>query len=350
MDSKFWEDVNEGDRLPELEFGPMTVKSFFIMYAGTRDPNPQHHNTRWNRENGSRDMFATTPWHQALFARFVTDWTGPESDFRATNLRMNVQVCPGDKLLLSGQVVKKYQEGDDYRVDVEMASASELGTHSFGSATMAMPSRDSGEVKVLKNVEKLRVEPHPEMPEWAESNLGNVSPRRGPQTYPISETQVMYWCDMVHCANPLYTDTEYARNSRHKGLICPPPSLMVWQFGHPGHSTDQDNPDMFWPPVEETPAQAAEAAAQPPDGNPTLGLMASSAHEYGVPLRPGDQIFSESEFVNSSPLKKTHLGWGYFMTNMATTYNQRDEIVATTLNTGFRYGVSEGDAERILKK
>ena len=116
MESKLWEDINEGDELPELKFGPLTVKSFFLMFAGTRDPNPQHHNSRWNKETGSRDMFATTPWHQALFARFMTDWTGPDSDFRATTLSLGAQVCPGDELIVTGKEARKDRQGEDPRV------------------------------------------------------------------------------------------------------------------------------------------------------------------------------------------------------------------------------------------
>ena len=348
MESKLWEDINEGDELPELKFGPLTVKSFFLMFAGTRDPNPQHHNSRWNKETGSRDMFATTPWHQALFARFMTDWTGPDSDFRATTLSMGAQVCPGDELIVTGKVARKYREGDDYRVLVEMTSTTEHGS-SRATATMAMPSREGGEVRVLKDVAKMQVEPHPQMPDWAKPGLGNVSPKSGPQTYPISEAQIMYWCDMVECDNPLYVDSEYARDSRHKGLICPPPSLMVWTFGHPAQNPDMDNPDHEpWPPMEPWQAERRGGLVEPPGA--TYVLATDSLQEYGVPLRPGDRIYSTSEFVNCSPLKHTHLGWGYFMTNMTTSYNQNDEIVANSLMTLYRYGVSEEEAERLTKK
>ena len=54
--------------------------------------------------------------------------------------------------------------------------------------------------------------------------------------------------------------------------------------------------------------------------------------------------------MNCTPLKHTHLGWGYFMTNMTTSYNQNDEIVANSLMTLYRYGVSEEEAERLTKK
>jgi len=340
MESKFWEDVNEGDELPNLEFGPLTVKTFMLMFAGTRDPNPQHHNREWNKATGSRDMFATTPWHQALLARFVTDWTGPESDFRATSLSMGTQVCPGDKLAVSGRVAKKYREGDDYRVLIELTESSQLGVAARAAATMAMPSREGGKVKVLRNVGKMVVEPHPEMPDWAKPALGKVSPKSGPNAYPVSEVQIVYWCDMIENDNPLYVDGEYARNSRHKGVIAPPPSLMVWTYPRPGQSPDMDDPDHKpWPPIEPHQAQGGGGFIEPPGAKYVVAT--NSVQEYGVPLRPGDRLYTTSEFVNCTPLKRTHLGLGYFTTNMSTYYNQRDEIVASALITMYRYGVSE---------
>ena len=58
----------------------------------------------------------------------------------------------------------------------------------------------------------------------------------------------------------------------------------------------------------------------------------------GVPVRPGDRISSTDETLNSSPLKETKLGPGYFQTNLQTFYNQKDEILGTNLFTLLRYG------------
>lgn len=336
MESKFWEDVVEGEQLPELKFGPLTIKSFMLMFAGTRDISPQHHNREWCQSSGSRDIFATTPWHQALFSRMVTDWSGPGSDFRATTLQMGIQVCPGDTVVISGEVVKKYQEGDDCRVDIDMKSESQLGVAGRATATIAMPSRERGEVKVLQDVDKLAIEPHPEMPEWAKPGLGIVSPKSGPTAYPITEIQLSYWADMVENSNPLYTDLEFAKTTRHKGIVAPGPSLMVWTFGRPGQSADVDNPDHVpFPPVAASQQGGATGRIQPPDAPFVLATQA--IHRYGVPMRPGDVFYQTSELVNCSPLKRTHLGLGYFMTNMTTYYNQKDEIAANTLFTLYHY-------------
>ena len=112
--------------------------------VGTRDFMPYHHDSEYTKSIGSRDQFVNTMFNQALFGRFVTDWCGPDADFRATTLRMIGQVCPGDTAILEGRVAKKHRDGDDYLVELELNSRNHLGTACISTATMALPSREGG--------------------------------------------------------------------------------------------------------------------------------------------------------------------------------------------------------------
>ena len=68
--SKLWEDVSEGDRLPDLEL-PITFRTGILAVVGMRDFNPVHHYTDYaTRTSGNRDSWMNTMWHQGLFARF----------------------------------------------------------------------------------------------------------------------------------------------------------------------------------------------------------------------------------------------------------------------------------------
>lgn len=350
MGSKLWEDVNEGDVLPELDWGLMTPKRYFLMYQGTRDPNPQHHDTEYNRAGGSRDYYATTPWYQALFARFVTDWTGPESDFRATSHRLEIQVCPGDRVVVSGQVTRKYEEDGDHRVDVEIVSTSNMGCNAIATATMAMPSRADGPVTPVKTAVLSASTPNPLMPDWAKEEVAKgASPRVNALAVPVSEAQIIYWCDMVRCANPLYFDTDYARNSRHKGMIAPPPSMLVWQFGRPEQTRDESNPEWTaWPEMNDGAADGTSNKRTVPGA--TFSLAASSRQVYGAVLRPGDALTKSEQFIGATPLKKTHLGWGHFTTLATTYYNQRDEVVSIAENTSFNWGLPEKQVKATVEK
>ena len=304
---------------------------------------PYHHDPAYSKSVGNRDMFVNTMFDQALFARFVTDWTGPESDFRESSLQMVGSLCPGDLAVVEGRVTEKTESGRDKLVKIEMGvSSTEHGLAATSSALMAMPSRASGPVQPVGSLAKPAVEPHPEMPDFAKAWLGKPSAKAA-AGYPVSEVQILYWCDMVEDANPLYVDGDYARKSRHGGVIAPPIGLITWAMRRAGQQgVDAEAPDCNaperkpWPPVEgkrvpiPTPPGARETIAQ------------GATQQYGTPLRPGDRVFQTTEVVNCSPLKQTRLGPGYFQTNLDTFYNQKDEIVGTNLFSLLRYGIREG--------
>ena len=123
-ESKLWEDVEEGEALPTLRM-PITLKTMVAAVCGTRDFMPYHHNSEFTKGLGIRDQFVNTMFDQALFGRFTTDWSGPDSDFRKTTLSMVAQICPGDMAVVEGEVTKKERVGDDYLVEVSMAARAE---------------------------------------------------------------------------------------------------------------------------------------------------------------------------------------------------------------------------------
>ncbi len=338
---RWFEDVAEGEKLPALHF-PITVKTLALAVCGTRDLMPYHHDPAYSKSVGNRDMFVNTMFEQALFGRFVTDWSGPESDFRETSLQMLNQLCPGDTALVEGTVARKLQVGDDRRALIQIQCSNHLGVCATGSATLAMPSREAGPLRPLLSLSKPAVKLHPELPDFAKPWLGEESPRE-PGAYPVSEVQILYWCDMVEDSNPLYADGDYARKSRHRGVIAPPMALLTWAMARAGHQgVDAARPDANcaerrpWPPREEQ--SGAWKLPMPPGARETIAQ--GSVQAYGPPLRPGDRVFQTTEVLNCSPLKQTKLGPGYFQTNLNTYYNQRDEIVGTNVFTLLRYGVS----------
>jgi len=74
---RYFEDVAEGDALPELVM-PITVTRCSYMASASRDFAPQHHNT-WYAQNQSktRDMFLGTHFNLGILRLFMTEWGGP---------------------------------------------------------------------------------------------------------------------------------------------------------------------------------------------------------------------------------------------------------------------------------
>jgi acyl dehydratase len=303
-----WEDVKVGDVLPTLVH-PITIKTMVMAVCGTRDFSAYHHDRDYSKAVGNPDMFVNTMFNQALLARFVTDWTGPDSDFREATLQMRGVLCPGDVAKVEGQVAdKSMAECDgDRRVTIEISLSGDSGVAASGTTVLAMPSRESEQSE----------------PAWG--------------GYPISEAQIGYWCEMVEDANPLYVDGDYARMSRHKGVIAPPVGLLTWAMPPAGHHPDINCPERkLWPPVE---AGHEPFMRQPP--GVSEAMVQQSRQTYGKPLRPGDRVYTRSEVVDCSPLKETRVGPGYFQTQLDTYYNQDDEIVGTDVLSMLWYGGSK---------
>jgi acyl dehydratase len=343
IESKHWEDIKEGEALPALHF-PITPKTMVLAVCGTRDLMPYHHNPEYSKSLGNRDMFINTMFEQALFGRYVTDWCGPESDFRETMLQMVVQIVPGDVAVIEGSVTKKYREGEDYLALITMTASNELGVGARATATIAMPSREGGAVKPKLELSKPSIEVDPQIPDFAKEWLGQLSPK-AKGAYPISEVQIMYWCDMVEDANPLYADGDYARASRHGGVIAPPMGLITYMMGRGSQGgVDPAYPDVdcperkAWPPRK--PSKKSPVMNMTPPGA-TDTIATRSIQTYGKPLRPGDRVSSTTEVINCSPLKRTKIGLGYFQTQLNTYYNQHDEIIGTNVFELLRYGVPE---------
>jgi acyl dehydratase len=340
MEFKYWEDVTEGEKLPTLSF-PITIKTLVLAVCGTRDLMPYHHNSAYSKAIGNPDMFVNTMFEQALFGRVVTDWSGPESDFRQTSLQMIGQIIPGDTAVIEGAVTRKFQVGGDYRATIALSASNQRGVAARSSATIALPSRAAGPVRPLLTLEKPEIEVDPAIPDFAREWLGQVSPvREG--AYPVSEAQIMYWCDMVEDGNPLYVSGEYAENSRHKGVIAPPTSLLTWAVPRAGQNgVNPDAPDVDCPERKPWPPPAGETTMSFDPPGATDIIATKSVQEYGRPLRPGDRVSHTMEVANCSPLKRTRLGLGYFQTNLNTFYNQRGELVGTNVFSLLRYGVPE---------
>ena len=168
MEFRHFEDVKVDEALPPLDF-PITIKTLVLAVCGTRDLMPYHHNPAYSKSVGNRDMFVNTMFEQALFARFVTDWSGPESDFRETSLQMLGQICPGDVARVEGKVTSASEQSGECRVTIEMTASNHLGVAARSSATIAMPSRKRGPVKPFLTLSKPKIDVHPQIPDFAKA-------------------------------------------------------------------------------------------------------------------------------------------------------------------------------------
>lgn len=141
ISDRFWEDVQEGEELPRLVM-PITMTRCVYLASATRDFSPQHSNPEYARQRSkTKDVFVNTPFNLGMVSRFLTDWGGPRSAVRRMKIAMRQNVCAGDDMIITGQVVKKYEDAGEKRVDLEIVIATQEGPATPCTATLALPSR-----------------------------------------------------------------------------------------------------------------------------------------------------------------------------------------------------------------
>ena len=141
---RFWEDVQEGDELPELRM-PITFTRCVYLASATRDFSPQHSNRDYAQQRSkTKNVFVNTPFNLGMVSRYLTDWAGPRSVVRRMSMAMRGNVCAGDDMVLTGKVVGKRIEGGDPRVDVDVMISTQEGPVTPCSATLALPRTGTG--------------------------------------------------------------------------------------------------------------------------------------------------------------------------------------------------------------
>jgi len=134
-----WIDVRVGDTMPPLLM-PITVTRCVFMASASRDFAPQHHNT-WYCHNKSktREMFLGTHFNLGMLSRFMTDYGGPESTVRRIQLQMKRTIGAGEDYMMSGVITRKWQEGGEKLVDMDVQIDTQLGPAYNCSGTLALP-------------------------------------------------------------------------------------------------------------------------------------------------------------------------------------------------------------------
>lgn len=130
-------DVNIGDKLPDLDI-PITASLISCAALATRDFEPCHHDKTVAQSMGLPDVFMNILTSQALMARFVTDWSGPEAVMKALKVKLGAPNVPGMTMTVSGEIVEKNDNEKSIKVDVT-GENNIWGMHMSGSVQIALP-------------------------------------------------------------------------------------------------------------------------------------------------------------------------------------------------------------------
>jgi acyl dehydratase len=122
MTQKLWNDVQIGDIVGPLAF-PLSVYRLVVAAASNRDFNSIHHNSEYAKASGAPEMYANTTFLQGMWERALRGYMGLGGTLRKiSGFRMNSFNCAGETVVVKGEVVRVWREGDTGYAEVKMWS------------------------------------------------------------------------------------------------------------------------------------------------------------------------------------------------------------------------------------
>ena len=101
--------VQIGDTLPELHIA-LSAQKIISAAAATRDWQPIHHDHEAATKAGLRGIILNSPSQAGWITKYITDWAGAAADIRSMSFRMKDSFCPGDEMILRGEITAKDQQ------------------------------------------------------------------------------------------------------------------------------------------------------------------------------------------------------------------------------------------------
>lgn len=139
----FYDDVKQGDSIPELVKGPIE-RIQLVKYAGASgDFNPIHVDETYARSAGMKSVFAHGMLSMGFMGQLLTDWIGEQGDLVRFKVRFKSIVWPGDVITNRGKVTRKYEADGRGLVELDLEGANQDGVVTVaGAATVSLPRRN----------------------------------------------------------------------------------------------------------------------------------------------------------------------------------------------------------------
>ncbi len=163
-----------------------------------------------------------------------------------------------------------------------------------------------------------------ELPQEVKSWIGQVRYEEETE-FPVERGYIWTTCSSVEDGNPLFWDDAVAAEVTD-GPIAPPAMVSVWFRPHhwaPGRSKQVLPLQVHFDLKEKC-------------GLPEAAMTDNEIIFY-TPVRPGDRLRTRQILHSVSDLKKTKLGLGRFWVIEVQYLNQKDELVAVEMYTGYGY-------------
>jgi hypothetical protein len=127
-----------GEELPPFDLD-VTATVVVAGAIASRDFMPVHHDRDYAVAQGAPDVFMNILTSNGYVSRYVTDWSGPESQVRRISTRLGGPAIPGRPLRFRGQVAEETTDGDERRIEVGVRADNDLGNHLTATVQLSVP-------------------------------------------------------------------------------------------------------------------------------------------------------------------------------------------------------------------
>ena len=141
MAQVYFDDVKEGQDIPTLEKTP--TNRTLVQWAGASgDFFELHYDKEFAKTMGYPNVLVHGRLEAAYLTQLLTDWAGEKGVVKKMSVQYRGNAFPGQKLLMKGIVTKKYQQGGENLVELEIFVENPEGKKiTPGSAIVALPKK-----------------------------------------------------------------------------------------------------------------------------------------------------------------------------------------------------------------
>ncbi len=143
-DQVYFEDVNEGDEIPQLVKNCST-QQLVQWAAGSGDFYQIHYDKDFAQSTGLQDIIVHGALKHAFLGQLVHDWMGDAGRIKKFGCQYRGMDDAKQDIVCKGVVSKKYQENGENVVELDIWTENPDGKKtSPGTAIVTLPSRSAG--------------------------------------------------------------------------------------------------------------------------------------------------------------------------------------------------------------
>lgn len=131
--------VQVGDVIPELHV-VLSAQKIISAAAATRDWQPIHHDHEAAIKAGLRGIILNSPSQAGWISKYITDWAGPAASICKMSFRMKDSFCPGDEMILRGEIIAK--DNQQFTASVTFSSGEAVKTSATVTFTLPITVTD----------------------------------------------------------------------------------------------------------------------------------------------------------------------------------------------------------------